>query len=385
MMASTSEPRAPTPARAADPQYPPAPPIASGACRLVFAFDIGFRVDLDLAERLLATPTQRERISHSRRAPAHFKYEPPPLRVTRSCSAIPVCGLETAPSVDAVIYDFGALLVSFNVPLHGPLEGLLELADQVYDNAQLLAEARRAVDQVLDAIRAAVTRPSVADLVEDYAIYNLDFERPAEAIAALLREHRDLLARLLRSERGALSAQEIDEALGLQASFRPDDLLIIDWNAALLIDRDPADVLQVLEFANVELLEMRFLDRELDQALQRAYAPRDGQSRRLRAQAADMRHIAELQLDSAVLYEEVNNALKLLGDVYLARVYRLASQRLHLAEWDAAILRKLETLESIYQKISDQRSARRMEALEWIIIILIAVSIVLPFLPGLGH
>lgn len=44
-------------------------------------------------------------------------------------------------------------------------------------------------------------------------------------------------------------------------------------------------------------------------------------------------------------------------------------------------MRKLVMLDSMYQKISDQR-AWRMEALEWVIIVLIAVSIVLPMLPG---
>jgi uncharacterized Rmd1/YagE family protein len=70
----------------------------------------------------------------------------------------------------------------------------------------------------------------------------------------------------------------------------------------------------------------------------------------------------------------------LLGDQYLARLYRLIAQRFHLTDWDASILRKLETLESIYQKISDQLVSRRMEVLEWIIIVLIAISIILPFL-----
>jgi uncharacterized Rmd1/YagE family protein len=73
----------------------------------------------------------------------------------------------------------------------------------------------------------------------------------------------------------------------------------------------------------------------------------------------------------------VNNALKLLGDQYLARIYRLVSRRFHLDDWDASILRKLQTLESIYQKMSDQASTRRMEVLEWVIIVLIAFSIVL--------
>jgi uncharacterized Rmd1/YagE family protein len=81
-----------------------------------------------------------------------------------------------------------------------------------------------------------------------------------------------------------------------------------------------------------------------------------------------------------VLFEQVSNALKLIGDQFLARVYAMAGRRFHLADWDRAVTRKLQTIEGIYSKLTDQASERRMEVLEWIIIILIAVSIVLPFL-----
>ena len=150
------------------------------------------------------------------------------------------------------------------------------------------------------------------------------------------------------------------------------------------MDTDPDNVLAVLEFANVELLELRFLDDRLDDALE--------QSERLTARrrvpawlpaptARAMNRIAEFQMESVLLFEDVNNTLKLLGDQYLARVYRAAAQRLHLPDWDAIILRKLQTLESIYQRTADQQMQLRMELLEWIIIVLIAISIVLPFLP----
>jgi uncharacterized Rmd1/YagE family protein len=87
-------------------------------------------------------------------------------------------------------------------------------------------------------------------------------------------------------------------------------------------------------------------------------------------------------VDSAILFERVTNTLKLIGDQYLARVYRLASERFHLAAWDAGIIRKLETLDSIYGKMADRAATRRMEVLEWIIIVLFAISIIISLLPG---
>ena len=86
-----------------------------------------------------------------------------------------------------------------------------------------------------------------------------------------------------------------------------------------------------------------------------------------------------MQVDGAIVFERVSNALKLMSDQYLARVYRLASQRFHLAEWNSSILRKLDTIESLYEKMNDRNASRRLELLEWIIIILIAFEIVWPF------
>ena len=96
--------------------------------------------------------------------------------------------------------------------------------------------------------------------------------------------------------------------------------------------------------------------------------------------------VARMQVDAAIMFERITNTLKLLGDQYLARVYQLASQQFRLPEWNSTILHKLGTVDSIYQKLNDRAEAKRMEVLEWVIIILIAVSMLLPFLTGVaGH
>jgi hypothetical protein len=360
--------------------------IEQGDCYACFVYDIGLHVDLSRAESLLQSSV-REHLQHRRRAPAYFTFQPAPIRVFRERPAGEMAGYRTSPAVEVLIYDFGAAQVTYRIPLAGPFEALLALSDALYDNAALLADSRLIAEEVSRSILPAISRPNIASLTEDYVIYQISAARPAIDLSEFLSRHGAAIAQILRSEQGPMSRQEIDDALAVRASFRPDDIAIIDWNASLLIDQEAEDVRAVLEFVNVELLEMRFLDHELDVALGRESAA----SVRMRpgrkgATRAALRRVAEMQIDAALLYEEVNNALKLLGDVYLARIYRLASQRLHLAEWDSSILRKLETLESVYQKLSDQQTDRRMEVLEWIIIILIAVSIVLPFIPGLpGH
>src|SRR2546427_4287910 len=169
--------------------------------------------------------------------------------------------------------------------------------------------------------------------------------------------------------------------------FGLDDATFIDTDATLLFDPEADDVRAVIEFANTQLLEMRFLDQQLDDALERAYETLMRRRARLFGLGQyrpELRRLARLQLDGAILFEQVTNALKLVGEQYLARVYSLASRRFHLAEWDASITRKLQTIDGIYAKLADRATSRRMELLEWIIIVLIALSIIVSLGPVLG-
>jgi hypothetical protein len=216
--------------------------------------------------------------------------------------------------------------------------------------------------------------------VEDYMIFSIESCAPEQP--RLWMSHETDLAHLLRAERTPLSDQEVADAVSCRISYGQEDAAIIDWHSAILFGREMDDVRAVLEFANVELLEMRILDEQLDRALDESYEALSRKPRLLSLPGShekDVTHIAQLQVDSALIFERVTNTLKLLGDQYLARVYRLVSQRFHLEAWDASILRKLQTLESIYGKMSDRAGTRRMEVLEWIIIVLIALSIALSF------
>lgn len=366
--------------------------VEKGTCYALFAYDAGFAINLDEAERRItaATAKQRATMRRKRRAPHYFEYDPPPLRVTQTTEPVQVGDQSTVERIDAVIYDFGAISVTYAIPLHGPLANLLTLSDELWDHPRLQNDSHRVVEELLATIGPAVSKPGISKLVEDYTIYQIERVSPAHKLNEIIDRQALPLAQILRAEPEILSEQEVDDALSCRVSYGREDGVLIDWNAAVLFDRDAEDVRAVLEYANVELLELRYLDDQLDNDLDEAYELVTRRRGRLPAllgsRAGDLRRIAALQMDGALLFEGVNNALKLLGDQYLARVYRRASQRLHLTEWDASIIRKLQILEGLYERMSDQQSNRRLEVLEWIIIILIALSIILEFVPGLiGH
>jgi hypothetical protein len=357
--------------------------VSKGACHSIFVYDVAFSIDLAEAERRMTSSTQRETIKHKRRAPRYFEYQPAPLRISQETGPrVVINSLERNSQVELVAYDFGAVCVIYRIPIGSDTSDMLSLSEGLYENEQLLSDSRRRVDEVLKIIQPAVSKSRVSSFVEDYVIFQVEAFAERLSVSELTTRYGMPIAQILRAETRELSDDEVNDALAQRISYGKDDLTIIDWNAALVVDKEPEDTLTVLEFANVELLEMRFLDQQLDDALTLAYERLGRRSQKwfpFRSHTADLQDISQWQVDSAILFEGVNNVLKLLGDQYLARLYRLTAQRFHLADWDSSILRKLQTLESIYQKISDQLVSRRMEALEWIIIVLIAISILLPF------
>jgi hypothetical protein len=345
---------------------------------------VGQWIDLAESRRHITAATETARIEHKHRAPAYFQFEPPPLRITEPITPIEVAGRVTTENVETVLFDFGVVSLNYLIPFSGRFGDLVQIGAALSEDDLLRKDALRRVEALLQVVRTGVSKPNLSELMEDYVVFQIaDWDAPCP-LPDLLARHGETIARILRAETGALSQEETQDALSARIAYGPDDLTLIDWNAALIIDPDAEDVRAVLEFANAELLEMRFLDRQLDVALDQAYdvlsARRWRAFRSPVAWGTDLRRVGQMQVDAAILYERVTNALKLLGDQYLARLYQHASQRFHLRDWNASILRKLDTIESIYRKIHDRAATLRMEVLEWIIIILIAVSIVFPML-----
>ncbi|MBN1347735.1 MAG: hypothetical protein JXQ73_33930 [Phycisphaerae bacterium] len=363
--------------------------VERGGCRALFAYDLGRSADLEACDRRITAMKTRAMIRHrrsGRSAPSAFQHGSLPLRISQQSEAISVGDYQTDSVVELVLYEFGSVSVGYRIDIRGSFDKLSELSEGLYENEVLRTDSRRRVEQLLDVIRPDVEAPEVSVIVEDYVIYEIHSVSPHVSVQELCDKHGPRIAQILRSEQEPLSRDEIDDAHACRISFGPGDLTLIDWNAAIVFDEEAEDVLAVLEFANTQLMEMRSLDRRLDRDMDAAYEVLQGSKRPYLylpgISALALRRIAEMQADNAILFEALNNSLKLIGDQYLARVYRLASRRFHLAEWDGSIVRKLETLDSIYQKMSDRGAALRMELLEWVIILLIAASIVISLMPG---
>jgi hypothetical protein len=218
----------------------------------------------------------------------------------------------------------------------------------------------------------------VSPISEEYIVFQLEQSRDD-----WLQAHAAWIAGLVRLESGPLSEAEIREATRLHLAYTPADLVVLDWAAGFVADAECADTLQVIEFANVQLLEFRHIDDRLDDRLEASYRLiRPERAKRLSwsiwpRHGDAVRHVRELEIEATSLFERVDNALKLIGDHYLARVFELASARFHIREWQNSIRRKLETVGDVYDLLIQQAGAHRTEALEVTVVVLIAIEIVL--------
>ncbi|HEY2159657.1 MAG TPA: hypothetical protein VGH33_28795, partial [Isosphaeraceae bacterium] len=237
--------------------------------------------------------------------------------------------------------------------------------------------ARLVVMPWLERIKPIVVEFELSAFSEEYVVFQLGEQSPE-----WFESHRGWIAGLVRLESGPLSEEEVREATRLSLSYTPTDRVTLDWAAGFVADSVATDTLQVIEFANVQLLEFRHIDDRLDDRLEAAYRViRPPRPRRWgiswRGHSDAVRSVRELEIEATSLFERADNALKLIGDQYLSRVYDLAQDRFHLPEWQQSIRRKLETVGDVYDLLVQQAGGTRMEVLEFVVIALIALEIVL--------
>jgi hypothetical protein len=347
----------------------------------LFSFDVGYEIDL-AQTRVLAGEGERAEMRGRRAAPAHLAYATPPVQLGLGTRSVTV-GAAVVPAVaSARVHEFGAITILLQTPLDMELDALPALTSTLTGAGPLEDAARTLLEGLFDRIRSAITTPGLNPFVEDYYVVQVDRFLPPVSIPDLLAREQRTLAAALRCEAMHLADAETADVVRTQLSYYPDDLVITEWNVALVVDDiDYADTVNVLEHLNVQLLELRYYDDRLDrlmtEALARATAPPRGLPLMHRPYTRAVRELAAIRLDVAGIVARVHNALKLSGDLYLAKVYARTAERLTLRAWEESVGRKLDVLDQIHNLLLERVTAARGEALEVTIIALIALEIVL--------
>ncbi|MBK1661900.1 hypothetical protein E2C05_20815 [Paracraurococcus ruber] len=360
--------------------------VRAGHVTALRLFDIAYAIDLKRAEALWAAraPNAAERRGLTGTPPKAMSFGDPPLILRLPPAPLRLGEEAFEAAVTARVYDFGVVSLALTLPASDL--SWAEFTARVNRLQQAVGPGaggpwRDLLDAVRMPLRAAIERPAETHLEEDYLLAVVErLEAPLTAEALL--EQVDLIP-LLTGETRPLAPGARAELLRQRFSWYTDDLVVLAWDRAFVLEpRAETDVLDVLEMANAQLLEMRFYDELLDAELPRIYDLIEATRRApallsARRYARLARRLHGLVAEVTELTDHADNALQVTEDVYLARVYGAALALLRVPLVSQAVDRKLQTVRETYQALYDEAHSGRAELLEIVVVVLIALEIVL--------
>jgi hypothetical protein len=353
--------------------------IRSGTVTALFLYDIADEVDLVAVPRLLGTAAAAARLEPKPLTPASVQYQQPPLVIDGEALGLPALkGVRHRLKV----FDYGVISLALTLPVSGSWADVHGVAQTL---AGLEASAQEWASQIATRLHACLVRNHPPTLTEDYFVYAITTLDEPMTAEAMLDQHGDNIAALLRGEKEPLSRQERDEVLRHRISYLADDLAVPAWNAAFVYDTEAGAqaALEIFEYANSQLLEFRYYDELLDTELAHIYdtlqEPRWYHIfGRRDVQAA--RRLHAVYIDVNELTDKMENALKMVGDVYAARLYALTAARLGLDRWKQNVEEKLDTLDDIYRFTVEQTQMSRGHLLELTVILILVLELALVFM-----
>ncbi len=360
-----------------------------GAAVVYRLFDVGYEISLDRAlELLAASAPERVRPLHGEAQAIHIPN--PPISVVLGDASLVIDGQHCAAKVSARLFDFGVVSLRVTVPAPDELNWaqFSAFGNAVNSDTTIATLMDGHLQLLRDRVAPAIKRPLLAPVSEEYVVYRLTALTRAGApvLPADALTDADVVPLLLNESR-PLAADARRDLIPHRFSYYGDDLAVLTWDNALIADpvAGDTDVQFVLEFANAQLLELRYYDAMLDAELPRMYqrvaqarvGPRAFPSRRFAHVLSDLQ---TLVADSTELVERVENALKVTDDVYLAKVYAAALEIFRGRAWRTGIDRKLTIIRETYNMLNAEAQARRSEALEIAIVALILIEVILGLL-----
>ena len=304
-------------------------------------------------------------------------FERPPVVENAQLEANPKC------QVRIKYYDYGVLSVLFEVPFEGDWRDLISLSARWISETDLQNRAEAIAKEKVQRTRTALIKPYDRWLSEDYFIFFMREIEGNPAAAQLLSACGQQISQVVRGENAPLSEGERSEVLQSAMSYYPNDLVVVGWNAAFVYDSMAGSetTMQLLEYANSQLLEFRHYDELLTRELASVYDSLGKKSAlfgrwRLPSEASRLQTVL---LDVTELTERADNAIKFLSDMFSARLYRLAASKIGVPDYKSLANEKLRTAEDLYRFLIDQFHQSRTFVLESLVVLILLIELVYVF------
>ncbi len=347
----------------------------SGFVLVLIQFDVCEELRLDhLQQTVSARTVQKPSMKHS--APAYVRYQRPPV-----VEPLDPLVLESGERLEGEIkyYDYGVVSVIYQLPFSGDWDSLVHLSSRWVWDVDFASRVEPLVRQRLARSATALVKPYTRWLSEDYFIFHVREAAGSPSAAEMALEHGLEIAQVVRGDRLALSAGECAEVLHSQISYYAGDMAVIGWNAAFLYDTSAGaeTAIQLLEYANSQLLEFRHYDELLTEILDSVYdslGQKTGMLARWRM-ARSATNLHTVLLDVAELTEHADNAIKFLSDMFAARLYKLAAAKVGVPDYKDLVAQKLKTAEELYNYMVDQFNQSRAFFLEATVVLILLIEL----------
>jgi hypothetical protein len=346
-------------------------------------FDVADSILLDRLRTILAVPAERIP-SFAHPTPEYVRFERPPV-----VEAIAPIEIEPHRRIEGKVkyYEYGVVSVELDLPFELEWGSLVEQSSRWIAGPGVVDRAMKLIRQRLQLVAPALLKPYANQLTEDYYIVHLREASgagggPATA-AELLALHGAEIAQIVRGETTALSDAERQEVLQSSISYYPTDLLVPVWTASLIYDtvEGAAPTIQLLEYANTQLLEFRHYDAVLTQVLEGVYRSLDkggGFLSRWKL-AREAERLNALRLEVTELTERIDNSIKFLSDMFYARLYRLAATKVGVSDYRNLVDQKLRTAGELYEFMVEKFHQARGFVLELVVVIILIIELIFLF------
>jgi hypothetical protein len=361
----------------------------TGSFRILFLFDVCEEIRTEELSKLIGTQADKQ---ERRRDPAfhlpspeYVRFERPPV-VQHLGELVFKNGGRFQAEVN--YYQYGAVSLKLGQPFQLDWAELVALSSKWIADPQLEAEAEQVVRKSLAKAGPALIKPNQDWLTEDYYVIHLHNQPQADGshrfkATDLIGQHANDIARIVRGELASLSQEETREILGSRMSYYPEDLLVVGWNAAFICDtpEGATPTVQLLEYANTQLLEFRYYDATLSTVLQRVYDSldqRNGILARWRL-ANEAQNLNKMRLDIRELTERMDTSIKFLSDMFSARQYHMAAGKIGVEDYRRLVESKLHAAGDLYTFMMDQFHSSRGFVLEVLVVIILVIELAFLF------
>ena len=354
--------------------------LLKGSFYVLVLYDVAEEIDLARLRAIVGAEQRREP-SFKHRAPDYVRFEPAPV--------VDYAGSVTLSSGDQFegrikYFDYGVACLELEYPFEANWEGLTTLSSRLTAAPEIEARTLELAKAQLARVEGALIQPYPSWLSEDYYVIHIT-EAPGEdgaplSAQAMLAQRGEDISRIIRGESCALSGPEHEEALQARISYYPNDLLVAGWVAALVYDtpENATAIVQLLEYANSQLLEYRHYDELLTRVLKSAYEMVEHKGLPLIRHwrmARQAERLNALRLDITELTERTDNAIKFLSDMYYARAYRLTSSRVGVSDYRNLVDQKLRTARELYEFMMEQFHQARGFVLELMVVAILIIEL----------